>query len=247
MNVVVVLLDSLNRHLLGAYGSTEFDTPNLDRFAARATRFDRHVTGSLPCIPARHDLLCRRPRLPLAAVGLDRGVGGLAHPPAAARRRDHGARLGPPAPLRGRRRELPHRLPRLGLPARPRERPVAHPARPVVDRRAGRARPAVRTPTTRRARGSATRPTSRGRARWRRRRRGSSATRRTTTASSSSSTSSTRTSRSTRPSRGRRATTTRGRARGTSGRRTPSTPWRAASSTSAPRGTCAPTTARSCR
>ena len=39
-NVVVVLLDSLNRHMLGCYGGTEFDTPNLDRFARdRATRF----------------------------------------------------------------------------------------------------------------------------------------------------------------------------------------------------------------
>ena len=58
-NVVVVLLDSLNRHMLGAYGGDEFETPNLDRFAAeRATRFTNHVTGSLPCMPARHDILC---------------------------------------------------------------------------------------------------------------------------------------------------------------------------------------------
>jgi arylsulfatase A-like enzyme len=56
-NVVVVLLDSLNRHLLGAYGSDEFATPNLDRLAARSVRFDRHQAGSLPCMPARHDLL----------------------------------------------------------------------------------------------------------------------------------------------------------------------------------------------
>ena len=57
-NVVVVLLDSLNRHMVGAYGDSEFATPNLDRFAARSTRFDSHVTGSLPCMPARHDILC---------------------------------------------------------------------------------------------------------------------------------------------------------------------------------------------
>ncbi len=57
-NLIVVLLDSLNRHMLGCYGGTEFETPNLDRFAAtRATRFTRHVTGSLPCMPARHDVL----------------------------------------------------------------------------------------------------------------------------------------------------------------------------------------------
>jgi arylsulfatase A-like enzyme len=57
-NVVVVLLDSLNRHMLGAYGGTEFETPSLDRFADGAVRFTRHYTGSLPCMPARHDILC---------------------------------------------------------------------------------------------------------------------------------------------------------------------------------------------
>ncbi|MEO5723749.1 MAG: sulfatase-like hydrolase/transferase [Ilumatobacteraceae bacterium] len=58
-NAVVVMLDSLNRHMLGSYGGEEFATPNLDRFASgRATRFTSHVTGSLPCMPARHDILC---------------------------------------------------------------------------------------------------------------------------------------------------------------------------------------------
>ena len=58
-NVAVVLLDSLNRHMLGCYGGEEFATPNLDRFASQhATRFTRHYTGSLPCMPARHDILC---------------------------------------------------------------------------------------------------------------------------------------------------------------------------------------------
>ena len=41
-NLVVLLLDSLNRHMLGCYGGTEFETPNLDRFAReRAVRFRR--------------------------------------------------------------------------------------------------------------------------------------------------------------------------------------------------------------
>ena len=56
-NAVVVLLDSLNRHMLGAYGGTEFETPNLDRFARDSVRFTQHYSGSLPCMPARHDLL----------------------------------------------------------------------------------------------------------------------------------------------------------------------------------------------
>jgi len=56
-NAVVILLDSLNRHMLGCYGGREFETPNLDRFAGKATRFDNHCVGSLPCMPARHDIL----------------------------------------------------------------------------------------------------------------------------------------------------------------------------------------------
>ncbi len=61
-NVVFVLLDSLNRKMLGAYdddgSSQEFDTPNLDRFANKAIKFTNHFSGSLPCMPARHDLIC---------------------------------------------------------------------------------------------------------------------------------------------------------------------------------------------
>ncbi|MBO6558339.1 MAG: sulfatase [Pseudomonadales bacterium] len=54
---VVVLLDSLNRHMIGAYGGAEFSTPNLDRLAKRSVTFQKHFTGSLPCMPARHDIL----------------------------------------------------------------------------------------------------------------------------------------------------------------------------------------------
>lgn len=56
-NAIVILLDSLNRHHLGAYGGREFDTPNLDRLAKRSVKFTRHYAASLPCIPARHDIL----------------------------------------------------------------------------------------------------------------------------------------------------------------------------------------------
>ncbi len=56
-NVIVLLLDSLNKHEIGAYGAQQFDTPNLDRLAARSVKFTNHHTGSLPCIPARHDIL----------------------------------------------------------------------------------------------------------------------------------------------------------------------------------------------
>jgi arylsulfatase A-like enzyme len=56
MKCVFVLFDSLNRHMLGAYGGTRIPTPNFDRLAARAVTFDRHYVGSLPCMPARRDM-----------------------------------------------------------------------------------------------------------------------------------------------------------------------------------------------
>lgn len=55
---MVILLDSLNRHVLAAYGAPEFDTPNIDRLAKRSLRFENHFVGSVPCMPARHDILC---------------------------------------------------------------------------------------------------------------------------------------------------------------------------------------------
>ncbi len=56
MNVILILLDSLNRHELPAYGATEVRTPQLDAFAKRAWRMDNHFVGSLPCMPARREI-----------------------------------------------------------------------------------------------------------------------------------------------------------------------------------------------
>ena len=81
---------------------------------------------------SRHPV--RLARLPVAALGLDRAVGAVAHRRPAAPGRDDDARHRSSAPVRDRRRELPHRLRRLGLRARPRGRPVEDVARPVVDR-----------------------------------------------------------------------------------------------------------------
>jgi len=56
MNIILVLIDSLNRQQLSAYGSSNVATPNLDAFARRSWRFDRHFVGSLPCMPARREI-----------------------------------------------------------------------------------------------------------------------------------------------------------------------------------------------
>jgi len=63
MNVLLVSIDSLRRDVLGAYADyprvldVEVATPNLDRFAERATVFDTHYAGSLFCMPARREWL----------------------------------------------------------------------------------------------------------------------------------------------------------------------------------------------
>lgn len=60
MNVVLILIDSLNRDALNAYGASEIRTPTFDRFAAQSTRFDAHFVGSLPCMPARREIFTGR-------------------------------------------------------------------------------------------------------------------------------------------------------------------------------------------
>ncbi len=63
MNVILILIDSLNRHALSAYGPSHIRTPNLDSFARRAWRFDNHFVGSLPCMPARREIYSGRREL----------------------------------------------------------------------------------------------------------------------------------------------------------------------------------------
>ncbi|WP_264554664.1 sulfatase-like hydrolase/transferase [Halocatena marina] len=63
MNVLFVSIDSLRRDFLDTYQDDpwcieyEVDTTNLDRFAERATVFNTHYAGSLPCMPARREWL----------------------------------------------------------------------------------------------------------------------------------------------------------------------------------------------
>jgi len=60
MNVIFVLMDSVNRHQVDPYGGPQGVTPNLARFAERAVRFDNHFVGSLPCMPARREMFTGR-------------------------------------------------------------------------------------------------------------------------------------------------------------------------------------------
>ncbi len=56
MRVIMLMFDSLNRHLLQPYGCDWTKTPNFIRLAEKAITFDNCYAGSLPCMPARREL-----------------------------------------------------------------------------------------------------------------------------------------------------------------------------------------------
>src|SRR5512139_2453207 len=56
MNIVLVVLDTLRKDHVGAYGNQWIRTPHLDQFAAESVRFTRAYPESLPTLPVRRAL-----------------------------------------------------------------------------------------------------------------------------------------------------------------------------------------------
>ena len=56
MKAIMVMYDSLNRHMLPNYGCDWTLAPNFIRLGERAVTFDNHYVGSMPCMPARREL-----------------------------------------------------------------------------------------------------------------------------------------------------------------------------------------------
>ncbi|MFC0334910.1 sulfatase [Paenibacillus sepulcri] len=57
MKAIMVMFDTLNRHMLSPYGGPEWlQTPNFKRLAERTAVFDNSYVGSMPCMPARREL-----------------------------------------------------------------------------------------------------------------------------------------------------------------------------------------------
>jgi arylsulfatase A-like enzyme len=61
MKCVMVMFDSLNRHMLPPYGCDWTHAPNFSRLAERTVTFDKSYVCSMPCMPARRDLHTARP------------------------------------------------------------------------------------------------------------------------------------------------------------------------------------------
>jgi arylsulfatase A-like enzyme len=56
MRAIILMFDSLNRHMLSPYAETFVHAPNFARLASRATTFDNFYAGSMPCMPARREM-----------------------------------------------------------------------------------------------------------------------------------------------------------------------------------------------
>ncbi len=61
MKVVMVMFDSVNRHMLPPYGCDWIKAPNFARLAKRSSTFDKSYVCSMPCMPARRELHTARP------------------------------------------------------------------------------------------------------------------------------------------------------------------------------------------
>ncbi|SIR74509.1 Arylsulfatase A [Haladaptatus litoreus] len=60
MRIVYIDVDSLRADYVGAYGQAAPTTPNIDRLAADAVRFDTAYVANSPCMPSRAALLTGR-------------------------------------------------------------------------------------------------------------------------------------------------------------------------------------------
>jgi arylsulfatase A-like enzyme len=60
MKTLFIVLDTVRRDYLEAYGNTWVKTPHIARLAERGVTFENHWVGSLPCMPARREFMTGR-------------------------------------------------------------------------------------------------------------------------------------------------------------------------------------------
>ena len=66
---IMVMFDSLNRHMLPPYGCDWVHAPNFQRLAERTVTFDNSYVGSMPCMPAPPRAAHRALQLPAPQLG----------------------------------------------------------------------------------------------------------------------------------------------------------------------------------
>ncbi len=72
-NIIFILIDDLGCRDLGCYGSSFYETPNLDRFAKRGVRFENAYASAPVCSPTRASVMSGQHP---ARVGVTHYIGG---------------------------------------------------------------------------------------------------------------------------------------------------------------------------
>ena len=157
---IMVMFDSLNRHMLPPYGCDWVHAPNFQRLAERTVTFANSYVGSMPCMPARRELHTGRYNFLHRSWGPLEPFDDSMPEILQAQRRLHAPGQRPLPLLGGGRLHLPHPLHQLGDRARPGGRPVEgrrrrsrHPGarrRPCAARCGGRTGSTARTCSARR-------------------------------------------------------------------------------------------------
>ncbi len=75
-NVVVILIDDLGWRDTGVYGSTYYQTPNIDQLAAEGTRFTQFYASSPVCSPTRASIMTGKHP---ARLQITNWIGGMAN------------------------------------------------------------------------------------------------------------------------------------------------------------------------
>ena len=57
-NLLVIMSDEHRKDAMGCIGHPQVNTPNIDRLAARGTRFNNAYTPSPMCVPTRAAVAC---------------------------------------------------------------------------------------------------------------------------------------------------------------------------------------------
>ena len=74
MKAIMIMYDSLNRHLLPNYGCDLMKMPNFKRLSEKTVTFDSCYVGSMPCMPARREIHTGRYNFPTQIMGTFRTI-----------------------------------------------------------------------------------------------------------------------------------------------------------------------------
>ena len=79
-NILLIMCDQLRADVLGCYGNSLVNTPNINRLASRGVRFERAYSQTPVCVPARHGLISGKSPFEIGLIDNDRNIKEFSNP-----------------------------------------------------------------------------------------------------------------------------------------------------------------------